>query len=130
MSIKVTQQRQQIGSSFAHFPSNSSSQSASDEMTDSMTFTPTTKKLHLDTIFQSSPSKLTDIFLPSDIDRLRKIFPLLTHKVIIHQPLTLFLSSNLKKFWLTLTSALARQLKRSSMTRIRTKDREHCKAKE
>ena len=81
MSIKVTQSREQNQSSFYYPVSSSGGTTTYDH--DSLMMTPCAKRLKHDPKFVKDSPYLqsSEIYIPSDIEKLNKLFPLLDRKV-------------------------------------------------
>lgn len=74
MSIKVTHQREQ---NLAHSGSFYKKEMEGGSIADSLMYAPPTKRLFREPVCFDSPSKSAEIFLPTEIDKLKKLFPLL-----------------------------------------------------
>lgn len=79
--------------------------------------TPQTKRLMRDNYGKDSPSLSQEIFLPSEITKLKKLFPLLDSKVFIFIFWPQY-CSNLKMYSLTVTRNAAKPMTRSWETKL------------
>lgn len=78
MSIKITHQREAKPAHPNAFIFAGSSQSNLDDV---MMMTPQAKKFQKDCIGKDSPLSSYELFLPTEMDKLKKLFPLLDSKV-------------------------------------------------
>jgi hypothetical protein len=85
-----------------------------DSFADTMMMTPKTKRYFRDPGFMDSPFASSDLFLPTEIEKLKKLFPLLDSKVTNSIPPTLpLIYSNLKTSSMSVIKSAVRPMTRS-----------------
>ena len=82
MSIKVTHQREQkLGGPVSFYKPEHLD---NPQLTENMVFVQQSKRLLREPLCLESPFKANEVFLPTEIDKLKKLFPLLDAKVSTH----------------------------------------------